>query len=692
MLSRSTLLFVGALAGAFAVTPAAAQQTASVPAKGTAPKALDRANLDTTCAACSDFYTFANGGWLKHTTIPAKYGEWGAFDQLQDQNETIVREIVEAAAADVKAGKAKAPSNQFKIGAFYAACVDTAAIENLGTKPIEAPMARIAAIKSAADLPAALTVLEKSDGLAPFGVGATQDLKNADRVIANAGQGGLSLPEKNYYISQDTSMKSIRDKFEKHVAAVFKLDGESDAAAAAHAKTVLEIETKFAGASMDRVTMRNPDAIYHLMTVAQLDSIAPRIKWETFLTTSGAPPDLKEINVSQPDFFKAMDGFLTSIPVEDWKTLLRWRLLNTSASRLPKRFADEDFAFRKIFTGQKEKLPRWQYCERFANASLGEAIGQEYVARTFTPAAKARAKAIVDNMVSVLHDQIQQLDWMSDSTKAQALVKLDAFTRKLGYPDKWRDYSKLQVRVGEFDGNYKRWNEWSAARNWAKVGKPIDRSEWSMTPSAVNAYYNPLWNEIVFPAGILQPPFYDPNADDGVNYGAMGAVIGHEMSHGFDDQGRRFDAKGNLRDWWTKADADKYNAQAQRVVEQFNGYTIVDSTTHVNGKLTLGENIGDLGGLKIAYLALEKSLKEHGRPANIDGFTPEQRFFLGWAQVWRTLQSDAGAKAQVNTDPHAPAKWRVNGPLSNMPEFKAAWGCKAGDPMVRPDSLRARIW
>ncbi len=692
MVSRFSL-FRLFLAGLLAAAPAAAQQTASVPsAAPAASKAIDRANLDTTCAACSDFYTFANGGWLKRTTIPAKYGEWGAFDQLQDQNETIVRQIVEEAAADVKSGKAKAPSNQFKVGAFFAACMDTAAIEALGTKPIAESMARIAAIKSAADLPAALTALEKSDGLAPFGVGAGQDLKNADRIIASAGQGGLSLPEKTYYISQDTSKQHIREKFEKHVAAMFKIDGESDAAASAHAKTVLAVETKIAEVSMDRVTMRNPDSTYHVMTVAQFDSIAPHMKWGTFLTTMGAPVDLHTINVSQPAFFHAVDGFLTSIPVEDWKTLLRWRLLNTSATRLPKRFADEDFAFRKLFTGQKERLPRWQTCERNTDGALGEAVGQEYVARTFTPAAKARAKAIVDNMVSVLHDQIGQLDWMSDSTKAQAVAKLDAFTRKIGYPDKWRDYSTLDVKAGDYAGNYKRLTVWSTARNWAKVGKPIDRSEWTMTPPEVNAYYNPLWNEIVFPAGILQPPFYDPNADDGVNYGAMGAVIGHEMSHGFDDQGRRFDAKGNLRDWWTKADADKYDAQAKRVVDQFDAYTIVDSTTHVNGKLTLGENIGDLGGLKIAYLALERSLKEHGRPGNIDGFTPEQRFFLGWAQVWRTLQSDEGAKAQVNVDPHAPAQWRVNGPLSNMPEFKAAWGCKNGDAMVRPDSLRARIW
>ena len=493
MSTRVTVLRL--VAAAFLVAaPAAAQQTASVQSNTAPNKALDRANLDTTCAACADFYTFANGGWLKRTKIPAKYGEWGAFDQLQDGNETIVREIVEAAARDVKSGQAKAPSNQFKIGAYFGACMDTAAIEALGTKPIDAQFARIAAIKSSADLAAALTELEKSNGLAPFGVGAGQDFKNADRIIASAAQGGLSLPEKNYYVSQDTAMQAKRDELVKHVAAMFRLAGESDAAAGAHAKTVLAIETKFAGASMDRVAMRDPDATYHVMTVAQFDSIAPRMKWETFLTAMGAPADLHTINVSQPEFFKAMDGFLTSIPVDDWKTLLRWRLLNASATRLPKRFADEDFAFRKLFTGQKEKLPRWQTCERNTNGALGEAVGQEYVARTFTPAAKARAKVIVDNMVSVLHDQIGQLDWMSDSTKKQALIKLDAFTRKIGYPDTWRDYSKLEVRAGEYYANAQRVTAWSTARNWAKVGKPVDRSEWGMSPPTVNAYYNPLWN------------------------------------------------------------------------------------------------------------------------------------------------------------------------------------------------------
>ena len=657
----------------------------------TASKAIDRANLDTTCAACSDFYTYANGGWLKRGSIPAAYPEWSAFYELHDKNEAVVHDVIEAAAKDARAGKAAPGSNVYKIGAYYDACMDTVAIEKIGTKPIEAAMARIAAIKSAADLPVALAELEKSNGLAPFGAGAGPDLRNSSRLIANVGQGGLSLPEKNYYISADSSMKKFRDALVAHAAKVFELYGESATDAKAHAQTVLDIETKLAQGSMDRVTMRNPAAIYHLMTVAQLDSITPHINWESFLATQGAPK-VTEVNVMQPDFLKALDGLLTSVPVEDWKTLLRWRLLNSSSAALPKSFADQDFAFKRLFTGQRERLPRWKSCTAGTMAALGEAVGQEYVKRTFSPDAKARAKSIVDNMVSVLRDQIGQLDWMSDSTKKQGLAKLDAFTRKIGYPDKWRDYSKLEVARGEYYQNLKRGAAWASAVNWAKVGKPVDKSEWAMTPNEVNAYYNPIWNEIVFPAGILQPPFFDPTADDAVNYGAMGAVIGHEMSHGFDDQGRRFDAQGNMRDWWSKADADKYAAQAQRVVEQFNAYTVVDSTTHVNGKLTLGENIGDLGGLKIAYVAMQKAMKEKGRQPNIDGFTPEQRFFLGWAQVWRALQRDEAAKAQINTNPHSPAKWRVNGPLSNMPEFKAAFGCKDGDPMVRPEASRARIW
>jgi putative endopeptidase len=677
----------------FATATVSAQQptTHLQGAAAAAGKAIDRANLDTTCAACTDFYTFANGGWLKRSTIPPAYPEWSAFFELHDKNEAVVHEVIEAAAKDVRAGTSAAGSNVYKIGAFYDACMDTLTIDKLGTKPIQATMTRIEAIKSADQLPAALAEIEKSDGIAPFGIGAGPDLRNSSRLIANANQGGLSLPDKNYYVSADTSMKKFRDAFVAHVANMFQLDGESATDAKAHAQTVLDVETKFAQVSMDRVALRNLMGLYHVVTVGQFDSLTPHIKWESFLAAQGAPADAP-VNVAQPDFFKAMDGFLSSIPLDDWKTLLRWRLLNSSANSLPKQFADEHFAFQRLFTGQRERLPRWKSCTGATMTMLGEAVGQEYVKRTFSPEAKARAKAIVENMVSVLHDQIGQLDWMSDSTKKQALIKLDGFTRKIGYPDKWRDYSKLEVARGEYNRNVHRGTQWATASNWSKVGKPVDKSDWGITPDAVNAYYNPLWNEIVFPAGILQPPFFDAEADDAVNYGAMGAFIGHEMSHGFDDQGRRFDAQGNLRDWWTKDDADKYTAQAQRVVDQFNTYTVVDSTTHVNGRLTLGENIGDLGGLKIAYVAMEKSMKAKGRQPNIDGFTPEQRFFLGWAQAWRALSRDESVKAQVNTNPHAPAKWRVNGPFSNMPEFKAAWGCKDGDAMVRPEALRARIW
>jgi putative endopeptidase len=676
-----------ALCAAGTLAPLSAQQ-----AKKAAPAnhALDRANLDTTCAACSDFYTFANGTWLKKNTIPAAYPEWGAFYELNDKNEAVVHDLIAKPAKDVRSGKAKPGTNSYKIGAYFDACMDTVRMETLGTKPIEASMARIAAFRASADLPRALAELEKSVGLAPFGVSAGPDLKNSNRLIANAGQGGLSMPERDYYLSDAAPMKTLRDSFVVHVQRTFQLYGEDEATAKAHAKTVMDIETQFAKASMDIVTRRNPSATYHLMSVTQFDSFAPHMNWEFFMSTQGAP-QVSEINVAQPDFFKAMDGFVTTIPVEDWKTLLRWRLLNSASSSMSAKYRDEAFAFSRLFSGQKERLPRVKSCSRATNGVLGEAVGQAYVEQTFTPAAKARARAIVDNMVTVLGETIRQLDWMTDSTKQQALLKLTSFKRKIGYPDKWRDYSKLEVTKGEYVANQHRASAWNTAVNWAKLGKPVDKGEWLMNAFDVNAYYNPIWNEIVFPAGILQPPFFDPNADDAVNYGAMGAVIGHEMSHGFDDSGRRFDAQGNLRDWWTKTDADKYNAQAQRVVEQFNAYTVVDTMTHVNGRLTLGENIGDLGGLKIAYIAMEKALAKK-RPGKIDGFTPEQRFFLGWAQVWRTLQRDEATKAQVNTNPHAPAKWRVNGPLSNMPEFAKAWGCKDGDPMVRPEALRARIW
>ena len=692
MLSRLSLVRVIVAVVSIVSTRAAAQQLQSSPAR--TATTIDRANLDTTCAACSDFWEFANGGWLQRTIIPAQYPQWSSFWEVAVRNEAVLHKILEAAAADVKSGNATAPSERFKIGAYVTACMDTATIEALGTRPIDAAMAKIAAIRTSADLPATLAALDRSNHLAPFNVGVGPDNKNSDRTMVFVGQGGaISLPGgRNSYLSRDSSMQRIRDAYERRVAAMFELYGERDSAATADAKTVLAIETKFAGAMMDNVVMRDPDATYHPMTMAQFDSIAPRMNWGAFIVAQGGPADVAIIDVRMPDFFKAMDGFLTSIPVEDWRTLLRWRVLHRSAAWLPKRFADEDFAFQRLFSGQPEPLPRWERCAMETDEALGEAVGQEYVARTFSPAAKARAIALVDNMVSVLRDQVGQLDWMSDSTKAQAIIKLNALSREIGYPNKWRDYSTLDIRVGEYDDNFERVGAWLRQRNWAKLGKPIDRTQWTMTPSTVNATYSPVANQIVVPAAILQPPFYDPNADDAVNYGAIGMVIAHEMTHGFDDEGRRYDAKGNVRDWWTKADAERYTTQAQRVIDQFNAYTIVDSTTHVNGRRTVGENIADLGGVKIAYLALEKSLAAHGRPGLIDGFTPEQRFFLSYAQAFRSATRDDNAKARIYTDTHSPDKWRINGPLSNMPEFKAAWGCKDGDAMVRADSVRARIW
>ena len=669
---------------ALAASPAAAQQ-------GATSHVLDRANLDTTCAPCTDFFTFANGGWEKRTSIPAAYSSWGSFNELQDHNQDVVHQILDDEAAAVRDKKAKPGTNEWKVGTFYDACMDTSAIEALGTKPIEPMMQEVTSIGDTKALLASLGKLDAQTGVAPFGFFVRPDTKNSSEEIANAGQGGLGLPEREYYFRTDDKSKALRDAYVTHVATMLQLSGESAADASSDAQKIMDLETKMAQASMPRVAMRDPNATYHKMSLADMQKLAPDLDLQGILRTMGAPA-VSEINVAQPDFFRAIDTLLTTVPVDTWKAYLRWHLLANAASALPSKFADENFKWSQRLTGVQEQLPRWKRCAATSNGVLGEAIGQEYVKRTFTPAAKARALKMVENLIATLRADIGQLAWMSDSTKQRAVAKLNAFTRKIGYPDKWKDYSKLQVETGEYLANLRHANDWRRADNWSRLGKPVDRTEWGMTPPTVNAYYNSQMNEIVFPAGILQPPFFDPNADDAVNYGAMGAVIGHEMTHGFDDEGRQFDPQGNLRDWWTAEDAAKYDAQAKLVVDQFNSYTVVDSATHVNGKLTEGENIADLGGLKIAYLAMEKSLQEKGRPGLIDGFTPEQRFFLGWAQVWREETRPEMERTLVHTNEHAPAKWRVNGPFSNMPEFKAAWGCKDGDPMVRPDSLRAHIW
>ncbi|HVZ77645.1 MAG TPA: M13 family metallopeptidase, partial [Gemmatimonadaceae bacterium] len=536
----------------------------------------------------------------------------------------------------------------------------------------------------------ALGQLERRAGIAPFSDGSGQDARDASQVIAVLGQGGLSLPNRDYYVQSDARYVKIRDAFTAHVTRMFELMGDTPAQATAGAKAVLDIETRLARASKSPVELRDPNANYHKMTLAELDALTPTLSWTSFFKAQGAPA-ITAVDVEQPEFFKALDGMLTSVPAADWKAYLRWRAVHAAAPALSTPFVNENFRFSQLFSGAQELLPRWKRCSASTDGRLGELLGQEYVKANFTPEAKVRALRIVNTLVDELHDRIEHLQWMSQPTKVQALAKLSALTRKIGYPDKWIDYSSVTITPGRYLANVRAAQQFASARDWAKIGKPVDRTEWGMTPPTVNAYYSPPMNEIVFPAGILQPPFYDPNADDAVNYGAMGAVIGHEMTHGFDDEGRQYDKDGNLKDWWTAADADQFNAQAQKVVQQFDAYTVVDSSTHVNGKLTLGEDIADFGGLTVAYAAMERALGNAPR-TKIDGFTPEQRFFLAWAQVWRELNRPEYAKTLVGVDPHAPGKWRVNGPFSNMPEFRKAWGCKDGDPMVRPAGDRPEIW
>lgn len=662
-------------------------------------KALDRANLDTTCAPCTDFYQFANGAWLKRNKIPPDKTNLGSFGMLGDKNQEVVQKIVIDDAHLVSDGEAKAGSNDWKIGTFYLACMDTVTMESAGFKPIKPALDEVATVKTTDDV--VKTFGSKTGrggggggrggggGLAPFTLGPQTDPKNSKIVILSANQGGLTLSREDYVATNDRAVKR-RSDYVDHVKRSLVLIGESDGQSTADAKTVLALETAIANITIPQADMRDPVATYHKMTLAEFGKMTPHVNWTRYLQQQGAKT-LADVNVRAPTYFTALDSLLVATPVESWKAYLRWHVTNGAMASLSSPFRREAFRWQQVSTGVQEQQARFKQCSATTNGALGEAVGQDWVKRNFSPEAKARAAKMVDNLVSALRDRINGLDWMSQPTKVQAVAKLNAFMRKVAYPDKWRDYSTLAIKPGSYYENQRVVGEWNSERSWARVGKAPDRTEWGMTPPTVNASYSSSLNQIQFPAGILQPPFFDPTADDAVNYGAIGAVIGHEMTHGFDDSGRQFDATGNLRDWWTPEDAAKYKAAAQRVVDQFNGFTVVDSVSHVNGRQTLGENIADLGGLTVAYFAMEKAIA--GKPrTKIDGFTPEQRFFLGWAQVWRGLSRPEAQLQQIKTDAHSPGKWRVDGPLANMPEFKAAWGCKEGDPMVNADNKRARIW
>jgi putative endopeptidase len=648
--------------------------------------------MDKTCKPCDDFYHYANGEWLKTNPVPAAYPSWNSFTELQQRNQDHEREILEAAEADRSAA---AGSNEQKIGDFYASCMNEPSANADGAKPLEPEFARIEAIKTASGLQVEIAHLQALGVNAVFRFGSTQDEKNSSQVIGGAEQGGLGLPDRDYYLDSgkkavDEKNAKIREEYTEHVAKMLQLLGDDAAKATAEAKTVMSIETALAKASLTRVERRDPVKTYHKMDIAQLRTLMPDFSWPDYFRDFGRP-NIESVDVAEPEFFEAVNGALKGVSLNNWKTYLRWHLVDSAAPALSEAFVDEDFNFNgRILEGTKELLPRWKRCVRTTDRELGFALGQVYVKKYFPPEAKARAQEMVNNLIAALRDDLKTLPWMGEATRQQALAKLAAFTTKIGYPDKWRDYSAYKVDRGPYVLNLLRGRQFDFNRDLNKIGKPVDRAEWGMTPPTVNAYYNSLRNEIVFPAGILQPPFFDPKADDASNYGGMGAVIGHEMTHGFDDEGRKFDAYGNLRDWWTPEDAKNFNERAACVEKQFDSY-VVEGDLHENGKLVLGESIADLGGLTIAYNALEKDLKGKPRPL-IDGMTPEQRFFVAYAQVWAANDRPEFERLMVNLDPHALDRFRGIAAPSNMPAFAKAFDCKEADAMVRPAAVRCQIW
>jgi putative endopeptidase len=655
------------------------------------PPPLDPKNMDTSVKPQDDFYLYANGGWLQRNPVPPEYSRWGSFDELTEKNQNALRKITEKA-ANTHADEKTAPEVQ-KVGDYYASGMDEKTIEAARLKPLEEELKRIDAIKDRADLLKAISHLHTIGVGALFEFGSGQDAKESSRDIAQAQQGGLGLPDRDYYTKTDEDSKKKRAAYVEHVAKMLTLLGEAADKAAEDAKKIMALETSLATASRTRVELRDPEKNYNKMKQADLQKITPDWNWaDYFKGIKLADPG--DINVGQPDFFKAANAAFKDASIEDWKTYLRWHLINAAAEDLSKDFVNEDFNFKQgVLRGTKQIKPRWKRVVASTDDALGEALGKLYVADYFPPEAKARALEMINNLKVALADRIKTLDWMDEPTKQQALKKLAAMNVKIGYPDKWRDYSLLKIDRGPYVSNTMRAANFEVNRQLKKIGKPVDRTEWGMTPPEVNAYYNPYMNEIVFPAGILQPPFFDPKADDPVNYGGMGAVIGHEMTHGFDDQGRQFDAAGNLRDWWSKQSADEYNKRRKAVVDQYSGYEPLPGS-HINGELTQGENIADIGGIKLAYSALQKALEKdpQARDQKIDGFTPEQRFFLGWAQVWRANQRDEDLRLRLTTDPHSPTRYRCNGPIANMPEFQQAFNIPDGSSMVRTADKRVNIW
>jgi putative endopeptidase len=665
---------------ALLISLASGQQTAPVAAKH--EPALDVTSMDRSVDPCVDFFHYSCGGWIKSNPIPPDQSSWDTYSKMKDENRERLRGILEAASSP---NSSRNPSEQ-KIGDYYASCMDETAIDAKGTEPLKPQLDRISQLTSKAEIADVAATMVDDNVL--FGFDSTQDYRDASQIIAEADQGGLGLPDRDYYLKEDAKSVDLRKAYVVHVQKMFELLGDKPDATAAEAQTVMRIETALAKGSMTRVERRDPKNLDHKMTSGEFEKISPDFQWQVYFAKVGLP-SLDSLNVASPGFFKALNEEIARENLADWKVYLRWHLVHANAPFLSSTLVNENFAFYgKTLRGQQELQPRWKRCTQNVDNDLGEALGQVYVEKYFSPEAKQQALKMVKEIDVAMAADINSLSWMSAATKQQALVKLHGMANKIGYPDKWRDYSKLEIVRGDELGNVERAREFEFNRELAKIGKPVDRGEWDMTPPTVNAYYNPQMNDINFPAGVLQPPAFDPDSDAAPNYGDTGGTIGHELTHGFDDEGRQFDAKGDLKDWWTKSDAEEFEKRASCVSDQYSQYTVIDDIK-LNGKLTLGEDLADLGGTWLAYLAWKSDTKDRELQP-VDGFTPDQRFFIGMAQWACGDERPESKRANAITNEHSPEEYRINGVVSNMPEFGKAFACRVGQPMVHAQPCR--VW
>jgi len=638
--------------------------------------------LDRTVDPCVDLFTFSCGKWIQSNPIPPDQSSWGIYNKLQDDNLKQLRELLEATSAPSPARS----SNAQKIGDYYASCMDETAIDALGIKPLQPELLRIEQLQAKKDL--ATVVASMIGEGTPFRIDSEQDFKDSSIVTAAVDQRGLGLPDRDYYLKQDQKSKDLRAAYVAHVQKMFELLGDKPELAATEAQSAMKIETALARGSMTRVDRRDPKKIYHFMSVAELEKLTPAFGWKEYFRQIGLS-GISSLNVAVPEFFKTLNSQIEQQDLATWKSYLRWHAIHANATSLSSAVVNENFNFfGKTLQGKEQLPPRWKRCTNDVDDDLGEALGQVYVEKYFSPEAKKQVLEILQGIQKAMDADIHSLPWMSEETKRRALEKLQSMANKIGYPDKWRDYRQLEIKRGDHMGNSLRARRFEFDRDLAKIGKPVDRQEWQMTPPTVNAYYDPQKNDINFPAGILQPPMFDPKSDAAPNYGNAGSTIGHELTHGFDDEGRQFDAQGNLKDWWTTIDGKEFDRRASCISDQYSQYTVIDDIK-INGKLTLGEDVADLGGTLLAYLAWKEATKDQKRES-IDGFTPDQRFFIAYGQQWCSSNKDETKRLRAAIDPHSPDQYRANGVVSNMPEFREAFHCKPGQPMVRENACR--VW